>query len=130
MEQLLGAMKNEKVSSSVFILLLFVAYYAFAWASEEHGQLVTRAEYQRDQQELKVQLEELTSVVKLYIDDSTIISASQLVRDKELQLQIAEATGETETQIAHIKREIEAAKRYRACLIQQEPNCKHLKPPE
>lgn len=130
MEQLLGAVRNEKISSTVLAILLIFAYYAIAWANEEHENLVTKEEWQRSQSALTEQLSELTQAFRTYADDTTIIAASQLVRDKELQLQIAQATGKLESEIKAIESEIIAAKRYRTCLIERRPNCKHMKPPE
>lgn len=134
MEQVLGAMKNEKVSASVFGLLLFISVYAFSWANRQH-ELVADAsvkseQYNHDQEELKKQLGQLTDAVTEYIDDAKIVDASQLIRDKQLALQIAHATSEPESEIKRITAQINQAKSYRTCLINRRPNCKHLKPPE
>jgi hypothetical protein len=134
MEQLLGAMKNEKISTGVLGLLVMLAWYAFTWADAQHeamaSEAVPRAEYQKDQQELKNQIADMANVLTAHVKDIQIVNASQLVRDKELALQLAEAANATETQKSHLRQEIEDAKAYRECLIDMRPNCKHMKPPE
>ena len=130
MEQLISAVKNEKVSASLGVVILLLAYYAMSWANEQHEDLVSKDQYDRGQSELKVQMSELTSVVRTYIEDQKIVSASQLIRDKELALQVASHDDQQPLEVERLREEIEAAKRYRECLISQRPNCKHLKPPE
>jgi uncharacterized protein YaiL (DUF2058 family) len=134
MEQLLGAMKNEKVSTGVLGLLVMFAFYAYSWATDVHDTLassnVSRSEYQKDQQELRTQIADMADVLNAHVKDIQIVNASQLIRDKELALQLAEAANATETQKSHLRQEIEDAKKYRECLIDQRPNCKHMKPPE
>lgn len=116
MEQLVGVLRNEKLSAATVILVIFGAYWAYGWAGEEFVK-------QDDFKQLK-------SLMITHVEDMQITTASQLIRDKQLQLQLAHATGESESQIAHIEQEIEDAIEYRSCLIKKAPNCKHLKPPE
>jgi len=116
MEQILGALKNEKISSGVLALLLCGAWWAYGWAGEE---FVNRNDF-----------DELKGLIITHVADMKIVTASQLIRDKELAVQIANATGESDTQISHIQNEITRAQAYRTCLINEEPNCKHLKMPE
>jgi hypothetical protein len=116
MEELLGAFKNEKISSTVLILIILGAWYAHSWASEE---FVKKSEFG-----------ELKSLMVNFIEDDRIVNASQLLRDKELQLQIAIATSQSDGQISNIETEITEVKAYKECLIHKDPNCKHLKPPE
>jgi len=134
MDQLLGVMKNEKVSTGVLGLMLMMAWYAYSWATDVHDTLasenVPRAEYQKDQIELKKQISEVTDILTAHVKDIQIVNASQLIRDKELALQLAEAANATDAQKAHLRQEIEEAKKYRECLIDQKPNCRHIKPPE
>jgi len=134
MEQIMGALRSEKLSTGIAGLLLTIAVVGFTWADGEHkaimDQIVPRDVYEREQEELKQQLATLTTAVTDYISDAKIVDASQLVRDKELTLQVAVAAGQTAENIEHIENEIEQAKRYRDCLISERPNCKHLKPPE
>lgn len=116
MEQIIGALKNEKISSSVLVLILIGATWAYGWAGEE---FVNRNDF-----------DELKGLIITHVGDMQIVNASQLLRDKELALQMARATGEPTSQRSHLKREIRQVKAYKSCLINEEPNCKHLKPPE
>lgn len=119
MEQLIGGLKNEKISLSLLALVCAVAWYSFTWANEKHEDLVKRHEFDR-----------LKTLMVEHTEEFRIVSASQIIRDLELQLQLAEATGQPDNQIDHINNEIVEAKSYRRCLIERLPNCRHLKPPE
>ena len=73
---------------------------------------------------------ELMKMTVTHTEEFRIVTASQLIRDYEMQLQIAAATGRTENEVQHIERDIIEARTYRQCLIERKPNCQHLKPPE
>lgn len=114
MEQGLGVLKNEKVSFAVIVSALSLVVYAYAWANENFVK-------QQDFDELK-------SLLVHHTEEFRITDAAQIVRDLQLQKQVALATGKPEEEIAHIDSEITQAQDYKACLIDQRPNCKHLKP--
>lgn len=117
MEQAIGALRNEKISLGLLAVVLFLAGYAYTWAGGEHDNLVSKTEFQ-----------ELTTLMIGHTEEFRIVNASQLIRDLEMQLDIAAATGKTESEIAHIKTDIKEARLYRSCLIDRRPNCKHLMP--
>ena len=119
MEQVIGGLKDEKISLSLLGIMVLIAWYSFTWANEQHGDLVKRSEF-----------DELSKLMIEHTEEFRIVNASQIIRDFELQLQVAEATGRSQAEIIHIEEEIAQAKRYRSCLIDRRPNCKHLKPPE
>lgn len=114
MEQGLGILKNEKVSLAFLISVMSMAVYAYAWANENFVK-------QQDFDELK-------SLLVNHTEEFRITDAAQIVRDLQLQKQVALATGKPEEEIQHIDADIEQAQAYKSCLIDQRPNCKHLKP--
>jgi hypothetical protein len=116
MEQAIRGLKDEKVSLSLLALVVLIAWYSFTWADEEFAR--------------KSDFEQLINVMTEHTEEFRIVTASQIIRDMELQLQVAEATGATESEIIHIKGDIADAKRYKQCLIDRKPNCKHMKPAE
>lgn len=116
MEQLVGVLRNEKISSTVLVLILIGAWWTYGWANEE---FVNKGDFDK-----------LTNLIITHVDDMKIVNAAQLLRDKELAFQIATATQESDAQITHLQDEINQARKYKECLIHKEPNCKHLKPPE
>jgi len=107
---------KEKISVGVLTAVILGAWYAYGWAGETYVE--------------KDEFNQLTSLIVTHVEDMKIVNASQLIRDKELALQLAVATNESETQINHLKTEIADSKKYRECLIRKDPNCKHLKPAE
>ncbi len=134
MEQLIGAMRNEKVSTGVFGILLTITWLAYTWAGEQHKDLsdshISRVEYKQDQDKMIAQVGSLTTLMTEHVEDMQIVNASQLIRDKELALQVCQATGRPQSEIEALEEQITEAKLYRKCLIEQQPNCKHLKPSE
>jgi hypothetical protein len=114
MEQGLGILKNEKVSLAFLVSVLSMAIYAYAWANESFVK-------QQDFDELK-------SLLVNHTEEFRITDAAQIVRDLQLQRQVALATGKPEEEITDIDDDIRAAQAYKSCLIEQKPNCKHLKP--
>jgi len=116
MNQLLEALKNEKVSGTVLVALILSIWYAYGWAEEEFVR--------------KDEFKELKTIMVEYISDSHIVYASQTLRDKELKLKIVMASTESPNEIERVSKEVEQAKSYRDCLIKKQPNCKYLKPAE
>ena len=97
-------------------MFMITVWWIHGWAEEE---FVNRTEFG-----------ELKGIIVEHVDDMNIVNASQYIRDKELALKICEATGSSEKEIDDIRKLIRQANKYRTCLINEEPNCKHLKPPE
>jgi len=118
-ETLMGGLKDERISIGIMGVLLGIVYYAHAWANDEHKNLVGKGDFDK-----------LMTLMVTHTEEFSIVTASQLIRDKELQLELATATGKSAGEVSRIQTEIQAAKLYRTCLIDQKPNCKHLKPPE
>jgi len=120
MEAILNLIKNEKISGTLLIFVLMGAWYAHGWANDE---FVKRDDFDR-----------LTAMITEHVEDMRIVTASQIVRDKEVLLQVALHAADQDpskkNEIGHIEREIDQAKAYRQCLIEKRPNCKHLKPPQ
>lgn len=116
MEQAMGAWGSQKVRLGFVAGVILLVWWVHGWAKEE---FVTRDEFS-----------ELRTIFVEYIDDSRIEDAKKYIRDKQLALQLAEATNEPESHIATLKGQIKQAEKYRDCLINEEPNCKHHKPPE
>ena len=114
MEQTMGVLKNEKVSLAFLVSILSMAVYAYAWASDN---FVHQQEF-----------DELKSLLITHTEEFRITDAAQIIRDLQLQKQIAVATGKTPNEISHIDEELRQATAYKNCLIKQEPNCKHMKP--
>ena len=123
---------NEKLNSPQaimgFMLAVLMSGWAFwAWANNE---FVPRNEINVQLQQSRDDISALTELVTIFVEDMQIVNSGQLVRDKELALQIALATNQPTNRIEQIKGEIQRAKKYKSCLIHKDPNCKHLKPPE
>ncbi len=116
MDILVNALKSEKVPLTLIMLLGLTVWWVHGWAQEE---FVGSDDFT-----------ELKELIIVHVADMQIVHASQLVRDKELALQISEGTGEPIASIEKLEGQITQAKTYRRCLIREEPNCKHLKPPE
>ena len=110
MEHLLRAIKNEKISSGVLILLLTGAWYVHGWANDE---FVRKGEFFT-----------LQEAVTDGFESIEINNASQVIRDVKLEMLI---TGVTGGGVGTLAEELGAAKKYKECLVKQEPNCQHLK---
>jgi hypothetical protein len=113
MDQILGVVKNEKISGGVLVLLITIAWWAHGWAS---GEFVKKGEFN------KLQTTVTEGFASIEIND-----ASQIIRDKKLGLTITKATQGSEEQIEALVEELQYAQAYKACLVRQEPNCQHLK---
>lgn len=123
MDQIVGAFRDEKISLGLLGIVAMLAWYSFAWANEKHEDLVHKSQFEKE-------IGALTKLMTEHTEEFRIVNASQLIRDLEVQLELAEATGKSESEIIHIGEEIQEAKTYRRCLIDRKPNCQHLKPPE
>lgn len=116
MEQTIGALRNEKVSAFVMIVLCLSLWKGFLWAGEEHADLVN-----------KVEFNELKTLLVDHAEDFQISSASNAISDKELEIRICKATNGTEEELARLNGELAKAQRYKACLVDRRPNCTHLR---
>lgn len=116
MEQLLGVLRNEKISSSVLVLILLGAWYTYGWAEDRY---VAQGDF-----------DELKGLIVTHLEDMQIVNTSQLIRDKKLALQLAQSTGESDAHLATQQDAITKAETYKDCLIGKKPNCKHLRPAE
>ena len=126
----MGGLKDEKISIGIAVAIAMSLYYCLSWAQSEHKSITELSVKERSQMVSKPEFHELLNVITIHTEEFRIVTASQLIRDYEMQLQIAEATGRSGDEIAHIEKDISAARLYRQCLIEQKPNCQHLKPPE
>lgn len=131
MDQLLEALKSEKVSVGVLLLLLPLMVTAHAWAVAQHNQLENRSQdrHKENDEKLvsKTEFEQLEQTVDAGFEAMTLNDASQEIRDIKLSLQVAEATSAPESVLARIRDELDHAVRYKECLRAREPNCEHLK---
>ena len=116
MEQVIGGLKDEKISLSLLAVMILIAWYSFAWANEEFVK--------------KDEFDKLTRIMTEHTEEFRITNASQIIRDLELQLQVARVSNRSDGEIQHLEEEIAEARLYRRCLIDRKPNCQHLKPPE
>jgi hypothetical protein len=130
LEKGMGTLKDEKISIGLAVGVVCSLYYVFAWAQEEHKGIASQASIERSELVNKKEFHELLNVITAHTEEFRIVNASQIIRDYEMQLQISLATGKTGDELAHIEKDISGARLYRQCLIEQKPNCQHLKPPE
>jgi len=126
----MGGLKDERISIGLAVGIVVSLYTILSWAQTEHKNIADLSAQERNQLVNKQEFHELLNVITTHTEEFRIVTASQLIRDYEMQLQIAAATGKTEGEVKHIERDIVEAKVYRQCLIDQKPNCQHLKPPE
>ena len=116
MDQALTALGDGKRFFYLLIGFLGITIWAYTWANDEFVR--------------KEDFEQLNKLMVEHVGDMQITTASQLIRDKELQLQVARATGQTADSLEHLEIEIKKAEQYRDCLLESGQNCKHLKPRE
>lgn len=119
MEKIIGALENEKVSSTLAGFLAIFVYVGYVWADTQHANLVSKDEFAQ----LKEEVEAISASVNNGFEDSEIRDASQIVRDIKLELRIAQATGGTDTET--LKEDLKHAEDYKDCLIDRKPNCEH-----
>lgn len=127
MEQAIGALKDEKVSLSVLVVGVLLAYYGYTWAGQE---FVDRDDFNAHTEEVESKLTQLTSTVNAHVEEYRIVEASRVIRDLKRDIQIAEATSAPTAQIEKLREELGHAEDYKRCLIGRLPNCKHLRWPE
>jgi hypothetical protein len=113
MEQVLGALKNEKISAGILVLMVALAWYVHAWAEEE---FVKQSEFSQ-----------LQTTVSTGFESIEINDAGQIIRDIKLELIITKATQGSEADLDRLTDKLEHAQAYKQCLVERKPNCKHLK---
>ena len=113
MEQLLKAIKNEKISSGVLVLLIVVAWGAYAWAEDRY---VKQSEFS-----------ELQTSVREGFESIEINDASQAIRDIKLEVLITKVTSGSSAEVTRLSDELTHAVDYKKCLVGRGPNCQHLR---
>ena len=113
MEQVIGALKNEKISAGVLVALIGIAWWAHSWAEEE---FVKRGEFS-----------ELRTTVTDGFESIEINDAGQIIRDIKLELLITRATQGAPSELKRLDDQLSHAQAYKQCLIERKPNCQHLK---
>jgi len=113
MEQVIGALKNEKISAGVLVAMVALAWWAHSWAEEE---FVKKGEFS-----------ELQRTVNDGFESIEINDASQVIRDIKLELLITKATSGSNKELADLGDELSHAEAYKDCLVKRQPNCHHLK---
>ena len=113
MEQILGVVKSEKISAGVLVLLVAIAWWAHGWASEE---FVKKGEFSK-----------LQTTVNDGFESIEINDAGQIIRDVKLEILITKATNGSAKELSDLADELGHALAYKQCLVDQGPNCQHLK---
>lgn len=106
MEYALGVLRNEKISSSVLVLILIGAWWAYGWANEEFAK---------------------KSEVSEGFERIEINNASQDIRGIKIEVLLTEALGGSAREMGLLAEELAHATAYKHCLVKQEPNCEHVK---
>lgn len=143
MEQIVGGLKEQRVTVSLTIALIILAVAAgYLWADDQHGNYVTKEESARQTEELKSRINEngataqkavdiLVEQQKLltdHVEEFSITMANQWVKDAKTDIRLAEANSATsEREIRLLEEELKHAEAYKQCLIERRPNCKHLR---
>jgi hypothetical protein len=113
MEQIIGALRNEKISAGVLVALIGIAWWAYSWSEDR---FVNQDEFST-----------LQRTVNEGFESIEINDAGQVIRDIKLEITIVKAAQGTQAEIDHLNEELEHAKAYKECLVKQGPNCQHLK---
>ena len=116
MEQLLEMWKKERPSGSVLVILALICYVAYAYADKE---FVKQDEF-----------DTLQTTVTQGFESIEIHAASQVIRDVKMRQMLTKAANGSATELANLDDELTAARAYKKCLVEEKPNCKHLKEAE
>ena len=127
MEQLVGALKDEKVSLSVLVLAGLMAYYGYGWAND---QFVDKESFDDHTEEVTNKLDALTTSMNAHVEEYRIVEASRVIRDLKRDIQLAIATEAPEREVQELREDLEHAEDYKRCRIGRKPNCQHLRWPE
>jgi hypothetical protein len=116
MEQAVRGLKDEKVSLSVLVVVVFLGYQMWVWADGEHNGLVERSDF-----------DQLKTLMVNHTEEYRINNASQIIRDLKTDLRIAKATAAPDIEVNRLEEELEHAEEYKVCLVRRQPNCEHLR---
>ncbi len=116
MEQFLAMLKNERPSGSILVIILLVGFGAYAWADKEFVKID--------------EFETLQTTVTEGFESIEIHAASQVIRDVKMRIMLTKAADGSETELTNLDDELIAARSYKRCLVEEKPNCKHLKEAE
>lgn len=119
MSDLLEAVKKEKISSGVLILVATLAVYAVGFADERYVK-------KEDLTPVQEQIDRIEQVQAEHVEEFKIVSATNAISDIKRDIVLAQATGASESDILRLEDELEHKEEYKRCLVRQEPNCKHL----
>lgn len=115
MEQLVGFLQ-KRPSGSTFIFIMLICFAAYAWAGEEFVR--------------KTEFNELKTLMVSHTEEFRINNASQIIRDLKTDIRIAKATSAPVVEVDRLEDQLDHAERYKDCLVDRKPNCKHLLQPE
>lgn len=113
MDQVLGGLKDEKISLAVLGFVVATAMYAYAWAEDKYASAS--------------EVQQLKTLIIDHTEEFRINNASQIIRDLKTDIRIAKATAAPEVEMDRLNEQLEHAEIYKDCLVQRRPNCKHLK---
>jgi hypothetical protein len=116
MDQIVGIMRNEKISSLVLLFLLFIAWKGYVWASDEHTDFVKKNEFNV-----------LVTLMTDHKEEFRIVAATNAISDKELEIRICKAAGDTPEELDRLTKELNTLEGYKACLVGRLPNCQHVR---
>lgn len=131
MDDVVRKIKDEKVSIGVVIAVAVLAYYAHGWVFET---FVTKANAQENVAGVQKTLDDVQHTLNSFVQNYEIREAKKNVETIEatmfhMQQHVAEHgnTPETEAKISSLQRRLDNAVKYRDCLLNDHPNCEHLK---
>jgi hypothetical protein len=113
MEQIIGALRNEKISAGVLVAMIGIAWWAYSWAEDK---FVNQGEFTALQQTVNEGFESIE-----------INDAGQVIRDIKLEILITKATQGPDKELKRLGDQLKHAEEYKACLVGRRPNCRHLK---
>jgi hypothetical protein len=113
MEQIFGALKEEKVSVAMIVVVVAGTFWMHSWASEKYVE--------------KTEFQQLSKLMIDHTEEYRINNASQIIRDLKTNIRIAKATQAPEFDLDRLEEELEHAEQYKKCLVDRRPNCKHLR---
>jgi hypothetical protein len=116
MDQVVGAMRNEKISSFVLVVLCLIAWKGFVWADDAHEGLVKKSEFNA-----------LITLMTDHKEEFRIVAATNAINDKELEIRICKAAGDTPEELYRLEKELSVLVDYKSCLVGRLPNCQHIR---
>lgn len=139
MQEALTAIKSEKASGLVVTLVVLLAWIGYTWAGDK---FVTQAESDTKTQELKDLIKtnaetakKALSILELHVKDfdkkqeaDLIVEASNAVRDVKLEIRLAQLDpSTTDRELRELNESLAHAEEYKECLVNQRPNCEHVR---